>query len=45
MENDWAGKLHFLKEYREVVYLPRTSEISTTKIKQGLGMTEIVATK
>lgn len=36
MGNDWEGKFDFLKEYCEVVYLPRTPEISTTKIKQEL---------
>lgn len=36
MGDDWAGKFDFLKEYCEVVYLPRTPEISTTQIKQEL---------
>ncbi len=30
---DWAGKFDFLKEYCEVVYLPRTKSISTTSIR------------
>ena len=34
--DDWTGKFDFLKEYCEVVYLPRTEGISTTKIKQDL---------
>lgn len=34
MGDDWKGKFDFLKEYCEVVYLPRTPEISTTKIKE-----------
>lgn len=34
--NDWEGKFDFLKDYCEVVYLPRTPEISTTQIKQEL---------
>lgn len=34
--DDWKGKFDFLKEYCEVVYLPRTPEISTTKIKTEL---------
>ena len=34
--NDWEGKFDFLKEQCEVVYLPRTEEISTTKIKEDL---------
>ena len=32
----WKGKFDFLKEYCEVVYLPRTPEISTTQIKHDL---------
>lgn len=36
MGDDWEGKFDFLKEYCEVVYLPRTPEISTTQIKQEL---------
>lgn len=37
MGDDWTGKFDFLKEYCEVVYLPRTPEISTTQIKSELG--------
>lgn len=36
MGDDWEGKFDFLKDKCEVVYLPRTKEISTTKIKQDL---------
>ena len=36
MGDDWKGKFDFLKEYCEVVYLPRTPEISTTQIKESL---------
>ena len=36
MGDDWEGKFDFLKDYCEVVYLPRTPEISTTSIKQNL---------
>ena len=36
MGDDWKGKFDFLKDYCEVVYLPRTPEISTTKIKQDI---------
>jgi glycerol-3-phosphate cytidylyltransferase len=36
MGDDWKGKFDFLKNQCEVVYLPRTEEISTTKIKQDL---------
>ncbi len=34
--NDWKGKFDFLSALCEVVYLPRTPEISTTKIKKDL---------
>ncbi len=35
--DDWEGKFDFLKEEGvEVVYLPRTPEISTTQIKEDL---------
>lgn len=37
MGDDWAGKFDFLKSQCEVVYLPRTPEISTTQIKKELG--------
>lgn len=37
MGDDWKGKFDFLKDYCEVVYLPRTPEISTTQIKSDLG--------
>lgn len=36
MGDDWEGKFDFLKEYCEVVYLSRTPDISTTKIKSDL---------
>ena len=36
MGDDWKGKFDFLKEYCEVVYLPRTIGISTTQIKNDL---------
>ena len=36
MGSDWEGKFDFLKPYCDVVYLPRTPEISTTKIKHDL---------
>ena len=38
MGDDWKGKFDFLKDYCEVVYLPRTEGISTSKIKQDLGL-------
>lgn len=36
MGNDWEGKFDDLKDLCEVVYLNRTPEISTTKIKKEL---------
>lgn len=38
MGADWEGQFDFLKDYCEVVYLPRTDGISTTKIKTDLGL-------
>lgn len=37
MGDDWEGKFDDLKDLCDVVYLPRTPEISTTKIKCDLG--------
>ncbi len=36
MGDDWKGEFDFLKEYCEVVYLPRTEGISTTQLKKEL---------
>ena len=37
MGDDWKGKFDFLEEEGvEVIYLPRTPEISTTQIKSDL---------
>lgn len=36
MGDDWKGKFDFLGDFCEVVYLPRTPEISTTQIKEEL---------
>lgn len=38
MGDDWAGKFDFVEEQTgaNVVYLPRTPEVSTTKIKEEL---------
>ncbi|WP_188454999.1 glycerol-3-phosphate cytidylyltransferase [Virgibacillus oceani] len=36
MGDDWKGKFDYLMEYCEVIYLPRTVGISTTKIKRDL---------
>lgn len=38
--DDWQGKFDFLQDHCQVVYLPRTPEISTTQIKQQLGGNE-----
>lgn len=40
MGDDWAGKFDFIEEETdaEVIYLPRTPEISTTQIKKDLGV-------
>lgn len=32
--DDWKGKFDHLKDYCNVVYLPRTPEISSTRIKE-----------
>ena len=42
MGSDWEGNESFecLKDICEVVYLPRTEGISTTKIKNDLGLQE-----
>lgn len=34
--DDWQGEFDFLKDYCQVVYMPRTQGISTTKIKEDL---------
>ncbi len=36
MGDDWKNKFDFLSKYCEVIYLKRTPDISTTKIKQEL---------
>lgn len=36
MGDDWKGKFDYLNEYCKVIYLTRTPEISTTKIKKEL---------
>ena len=36
MGDDWAGKFDFLKDSCDVIYLPRTPEISSTQIKNDL---------
>lgn len=36
MGDDWEGQFDFLKSQCKVVYLPRTSGISTTQIKEDI---------
>ncbi len=36
MGDDWQGKFDFLKDYCEVVYLPRTPDVSSTMTKEYL---------
>lgn len=40
MGDDWKGKFDFLKDFCDVVYLPRTPDISTTQIKNDLGVSD-----
>ena len=44
MGGDWEGNENFekLRDYCEVVYLPRTKGISTTKIKEELGLQKAI---
>lgn len=43
--DDWKGKFDYLSDYCEVVYLERTPEVSTTKIKHDLKLEEVGSTK
>ena len=36
MGDDWAGKFDHFRELCEVIYLPRTAEVSTTDIIQSI---------
>lgn len=45
MGDDWKGKFDYLKDVCEVIYLSRTPEISTTKIKNELGLKNEVSLK
>jgi len=36
MGNDWKGKFDFLNQYCQVVYLDRTSRVSSSEIKSSL---------
>ena len=37
MGDDWTGKFDFLKDQCEVVYFPRTPDISNTQIRKAMG--------
>lgn len=39
--DDWKSKFDFIKNYCEVIYLPRTPEISTSQIKEQLKLNTI----
>ena len=41
MGDDWKGKFDFLKDYCEVIYLPRTPDVSTTQTKVYLRGTQL----
>jgi len=36
MGDDWTGKFDDFKKYCEVIYLPRTDDISSTQLKEIL---------
>ena len=36
MGDDWEGKFDFLKDYCDVIYLPRTPDVSSTQTKEFL---------
>ncbi len=38
MGDDWEGKFDELKQFCDVVYFPRTKEISSTQMKEDLGV-------
>jgi len=40
MGDDWEGKFDWCKDVCDVIYLPRTANISTTEIKQFLATNE-----
>lgn len=42
MGDDWAGsdKFDYLREYCDIVFLPRTEGVSTSQIKKDLGLVE-----
>lgn len=40
MGHDWKGKFDYLGKFCDVVYLPRTDNVSTTQIKQLLSVVD-----
>ena len=40
ISDDWAGKFDGLKDLCEVIYLPRTPDISSSSIRDSLGVTD-----
>ncbi|MEK3888460.1 glycerol-3-phosphate cytidylyltransferase [Bacillus sp. FSL K6-3431] len=40
MGDDWEGHFDFLKQYCEVIYLPRTQGVSTSQIKTDINCVE-----
>ena len=43
MGDDWKGKFDDLRDACEVVYLPRTSMVSTTSIKEAVALLQQIA--
>lgn len=43
MGDDWIGEFDFLQEHCEVIYIPRTVGVSTTKIKKDLKITQLIS--
>ncbi len=43
MGDDWKGKFDFLRKYCEVVYLPRTPDVSSTETKKYLNSIKMVS--
>jgi len=41
MGSDWKGKFDYMSDHCEVVYFPRTPEVSTTQIKDDFKKTEL----
>jgi glycerol-3-phosphate cytidylyltransferase len=41
MGSDWKGKFDYMSDHCEVVYFPRTPEVSTTQIKENFNKAEL----